>query len=107
MSEPRQIPPEAFPVRFTATALEHLRDALEDGAHIRVGLLGGGPDGFTYHISVGNEADDDDQRAVIEGVPVVVDTFSANYLRGTEISWGEEGGQGGFAFTPPPPEQTK
>lgn len=105
MSEPRQVSPETFPVRIAPSALLKLREALEDGTHIRVGLLGGGPDGFTYHLSVGDQADDDDQRAVFDGVPVVIDTFSANYMRGTEITWREEDGQGGFVFTPPPPQE--
>ena len=101
----------SFPVDLTARAIEMVRSALgetegEDGDFLRVGVKGGGCAGFQYSLTFTDEVDDDDVLLVTEGVKVVTDTFSASYLKGTELDYVESLQGAGFKFINPAARRT-
>jgi iron-sulfur cluster assembly accessory protein len=67
---------------------------------LRVAVQGGGCSGFEYALGFDSGAQEGDHQIDAFGVPVVVDPFSAPYLRGTEIDF-LDGLQGGFAINNP------
>ncbi len=67
---------------------------------LRVAVQGGGCSGFQYALGFDREAQEGDHRVTVYGVDVVVDPFSAPYLKGTEIDF-LDGLQGGFAINNP------
>jgi iron-sulfur cluster assembly accessory protein len=106
-----KLPPEAFPLMLTAKAIEMAKGALdetagEDGEFLRIGVKGGGCAGFQYSLTFTSEVDDDDVVTLVEGLKVVTDTFSAAYLKGTELDY-VDGLQGsGFKFLNPSAKRT-
>jgi iron-sulfur cluster assembly accessory protein len=100
-----------FPVDLTEKAIEMVRSALEetdaeDGEFLRVGVRGGGCAGFQYSLNFTDEIDDDDVATVAGGVKVVTDTFSAGYLKGTELDYVESLQGAGFKFINPNARRT-
>jgi iron-sulfur cluster assembly accessory protein len=67
---------------------------------LRIAVQGGGCSGFQYALGFDRGAQEGDHELSSQGVPVVVDPFSAPYLTGTEIDW-VEGLQAGFAINNP------
>lgn len=105
------VPSSDFPIVVTSKALEMVRSALEeteqeDGDMLRVGVKGGGCAGFQYSLNFTDEVDDDDIATVVGGVKVVTDTFSANYLKGTELDYVETLQGAGFKFVNPNAKRT-
>lgn len=102
---------DTFPVQLTDKAAEMVRSALEetdgeDGEMLRVGVRGGGCAGFQYSLNFTDEVDDDDIATVTRGVKVVTDTFSASYLKGTELDYVESLQGAGFKFVNPNARRT-
>ena len=85
-----------------ATKIKQLMAEEPEGeaAVLRVAVQGGGCSGFQYALGFDRGPQDGDHEVVAHGVNVVVDPFSAPYLRGTEIDW-VEGLQAGFAINNP------
>jgi iron-sulfur cluster assembly accessory protein len=54
---------------------------------LRVAIQGGGCSGFQYGLGFDSGAAEGDLELELEGVPVVVDPFSAPYLRGARIDF--------------------
>jgi iron-sulfur cluster assembly protein len=54
---------------------------------LRVAIQGGGCSGFQYGLGFDTGAAEGDLELQLEGVPVVVDPFSAPYLRGATIDY--------------------
>ncbi len=103
--------PEEFPISITAKAIEMVKAAIdetdaEDGDMLRVGVKGGGCAGFEYSLNFTDEVDDDDVATVVRGVKVVTDTFSANYLKGTELDYVDTLQGAGFKFVNPNARRT-
>ena len=67
---------------------------------LRVAVQGGGCSGFQYALGFDRAAQEGDHEMTMHGVDVVVDPYSAPYLRGTEIDF-VDGLQGGFAINNP------
>jgi iron-sulfur cluster assembly protein len=67
---------------------------------LRVAVQGGGCSGFQYALGFDHGAQEGDHAMTIHGVDVVVDPYSAPYLKGTEIDF-VDGLQGGFAINNP------
>ena len=57
-----------------------------DGPYLRFFVTGGGCSGLNYGMTF-DEKDKDDIDFVSKGVPIIVDVFSARYIKGTEIDW--------------------
>lgn len=102
---------EEFPVVLSAKAVEMVQAALketdaEDGDFLRIGVKGGGCAGFQYSLNFTDEVDDDDIATVVGGVKVVTDTFSASYLKGTELDYVDSLQGAGFKFVNPNAKRT-
>src|SRR6476646_8349932 len=57
------------------------------GAMLRLSVLGGGCSGFQYKFDVEREAASDDVSIVRNGVIMVVDAVSLQYLAGSEVDF--------------------
>lgn len=60
------------------------------GSMLRVAVNGGGCSGFQYHFEVTHEQNADDLVIDKDGVRVLVDPISLEYMAGSEIDYAEE-----------------
>ena len=78
---------------FTDSAARKVRElTLADGnpdLKLRVYITGGGCSGFQYGFTFDEKADDDDIRVARDGVELVVDPLSFQYLEGAEVDYSE------------------
>lgn len=87
------------PLVFTSAAAEKVRQLIaEEGAldlKLRVFVSGGGCSGFQYGFSFEEAAEEDDTLVEKDGVNLLVDPMSLQYLLGAEIDYLEnvEGAQ--------------
>ena len=68
---------------------------------LRVAIQGGGCSGFEYALGFDQGAQEGDLEVEWHGVPVVVDPFSAPYLRGSQIDFLETIQEAGFKIDNP------
>ena len=61
-----------------------------DGMRLRVAVSGGGCSGFQYGFSLDNEQKDDDLLFEKNGIEVVVDETSLEFLKGSELDYIED-----------------
>jgi iron-sulfur cluster assembly accessory protein len=93
------------PITLSAKAAEKVRELLAsqpDGAEqaLRVAVRGGGCSGFQYALAF-DAPKEDDHRFDAEGVSVVVDKSSMQFVFGSEVDW-VDGLQGaGFSVNNP------
>ena len=92
-------------VNLTESAARHISSMLSDdpenaGKQLRVFVEAGGCSGLQYGM-VFDERRDDDLTSEFQGVMVVVDPFSANYIRGAVIDFSEDLSGGGFKINNP------
>ena len=60
------------------------------GAMLRLSVLGGGCSGFQYKFDVERDKAEDDVTIVRDGVTMLVDAVSLEYLAGSEIDFVDE-----------------
>jgi iron-sulfur cluster assembly accessory protein len=72
-----------------------------EGGVLRVAVQGGGCSGFEYALGFDSGAQEGDHELESHGVRVVVDPFSAPYLRGAEIDFLETIQEAGFKINNP------
>ncbi len=81
------------PLEFTASAARKVRELiLADGnpeLKLRVYITGGGCSGFQYGFTFDESADDDDVAVERDGVTLLVDPLSFQYLEGAEVDYSE------------------
>jgi len=92
-------------ITLTPTAVEAVRDLLEkrnlkDYA-LRVFISGGGCSGFQYGMALENNIRDEDISSEFDGVKVVVDEVSIEYLHGATIDFVDTPQGSGFKFENP------
>lgn len=75
------------------------------GKHLRVYVEKGGCSGMQYGMTF-DEQREGDNLAEMHGVTVLVDAFSANYLRGTVVDFSDALTDGGFKITNPNAKQS-
>jgi iron-sulfur cluster insertion protein len=84
---------EAVPV-FTAAAAHKVRELIAEEGNpdlkLRVYISGGGCSGFQYGFSFDEERAEDDHALDREGVTLLVDPLSLQYLGGAEIDYSED-----------------
>jgi iron-sulfur cluster assembly protein len=73
----------------------------EDVSVLRVAIQGGGCSGFQYGLGFDRGPQEGDLQLSLHGVTVVVDPFSAPYLRGAEIDYVDTIQASGFAINNP------
>ena len=93
-------------IDLTASAAEKVRElqALEPAGEadvLRVAIQGGGCSGFQYGLGFDSAAADDDLTFEQHGVTVVVDPFSAPYLRGAVVDFVNGLQESGFKIENP------
>ncbi|MBM4200474.1 MAG: iron-sulfur cluster insertion protein ErpA [Gammaproteobacteria bacterium] len=81
-------------IRFTDNAATKVSELiLEEGNEqlkLRVYVSGGGCSGFQYGFTFDEAANDDDTLIEKNGVTVLIDSMSIDYLRGAEIDYKED-----------------
>ena len=100
---------ETAVVTLTESAAKQVKEMLTSlenaGKNLRVYVEGGGCSGLQYGM-VFDEKRADDVITDFFGVSVLVDSFSANYLRGANIDFSEELTGGGFKISNPNARQS-
>ena|SRR5256885_17236776 len=97
-------------VRLTESAASHVRSMLVDqpenaGKSLRVYVEDGGCSGLQYGLTF-DEKRDQDLTVEGFGLMVLVDPFSANYLKGTVIDFSDNLTGGGFKISNPNARQS-
>ena len=89
-------------VSLTPAAAVKIRALMEEDVSVlRVAIQGGGCSGFQYGLGFDRGAADGDLEFEMYGVQVVVDPFSAPYLKGAEIDYVDSIQAAGFAINNP------
>ena len=96
-------------VTLTESAAGQIKEMLSKpdnaGKTLRVYVEGGGCSGLQYGM-VFDEKRADDMSAEFHGISVLVDPFSANYLRGSVIDFSDSLTGGGFKISNPNARQS-
>lgn len=92
---------------LTARAAEEIMSIMKEqdfepsSTYLRVGIRGGGCQGFNYTLDLQEVKKDSDEAFVHHGVTVICDPKSLLYLNGTEIDFKDELMMRGFVFKNP------
>jgi iron-sulfur cluster assembly accessory protein len=93
------------PITLTAKAVEAVRKAMQresaTGRALRVGVVGGGCSGFSYAMSFEDGPKDDDTVLEFDGITVLVDAPSREFLDGTVLDYVTGLHGSGFKFENP------
>ncbi|MGE5470176.1 MAG: iron-sulfur cluster insertion protein ErpA [Bacteroidota bacterium] len=87
------------PILFTDSAANKVKELIEEegntGLKLRVFVTGGGCSGFQYGFTFDEEVNEDDTTMEKNGVTLLIDPMSYQYLVGAEIDYSEglEGSQ--------------
>jgi len=84
-----------------ATKIKQLTATETDVSVLRVAIEGGGCSGFQYGLGFDRGAVEGDHEYEVEGVRVVIDPFSAPYLRGATVDYLETIQESGFKIENP------
>ena len=81
------------PLNFTPSAAGKVRQLISeegnDALKLRVFIQGGGCSGFQYGFEFDEEQGEDDVAVATDGVTLVVDPLSLQYLMGAEVDYSE------------------
>jgi iron-sulfur cluster insertion protein len=84
----------AEPIRFTDSAAAKVSELIaeegNDELMLRVYVQGGGCSGFQYGFTFDEAANEDDTQVEKNGVKVIIDPMSIQYLTGAEIDYRED-----------------
>jgi iron-sulfur cluster assembly accessory protein len=80
---------QAGDITMTERAARRIGEILksEPGAMLRLSVLGGGCSGFQYKFDVERDRADDDVTIARDGVTMLVDSVSLQYLAGSEVDF--------------------
>ncbi|MBF0148107.1 MAG: iron-sulfur cluster insertion protein ErpA [Magnetococcales bacterium] len=83
-----------MPLTLTQSATKKLGTLLADennpNLKLRIFVSGGGCSGFQYGFTFDENQEDNDELIETDGVKVLVDPMSGNYLRGAEVDFVED-----------------
>ncbi len=92
-------------IGLTETAAQKVKTLMEnDGnqhSYLRVFVTGGGCSGLSYGMTFEEKEEDGDHVVETQGVKVLVDEFSAPYLRGIQVDYEESLMGTGFVIQNP------
>ena len=81
-------------MNLTESAISKIKEILADEENpaikLRVFVQGGGCSGFQYGFTLDNEQTEDDFEHTFNGVNVLVDSMSWQYLQGSTINYKED-----------------
>ncbi len=84
----------AEPIIFTDSAAKKVGTLISeegnDNLKLRVYISGGGCSGFQYGFTFDEEVNEDDTQVENDGVTVLIDSMSIQYLTGAEIDYKED-----------------
>ncbi len=102
------MPPPA-PLSFSAAAAAKVSELIADEGNpqlkLRLYVTGGGCSGFSYGFAFDDQLNEDDTRIDKDGVTMVVDAMSLQYLMGADIDY-EDGLEGSRFVIQNPNAQT-
>ena len=82
------------PIVFTDAAAHKVGELIQEEANpdlkLRVFISGGGCSGFQYGFTFDEKIEDGDSRVENQGVTLVIDPMSVQYLMGAEIDYKED-----------------
>ncbi|HWS78387.1 MAG TPA: iron-sulfur cluster insertion protein ErpA [Thermomonas sp.] len=85
--------PPTVPLDFTAAAAAKVRELIAEEGNaalkLRVYIQGGGCSGFQYGFEFDEGRNEDDFAIVTEGVTLLVDPLSLQYLAGASVDYSE------------------
>jgi len=94
-------------ITLTPNAVKSIRQLMEDrkleGYALRVFVSGGGCSGIQYGMALEDNIREMDQVSEFDGVKVVVDEVSINYLQGSIVDYIESKEESGFKIINPNP----
>jgi iron-sulfur cluster assembly accessory protein len=92
-------------INLTASAADAVRELLTkrdlDGYALRVFISGGGCSGFQYGMALDDNIRESDHVVESNGIKVLVDEVSINYLHGSTVDYVEDLMGGGFKIENP------
>ncbi|XP_020775428.2 iron-sulfur cluster assembly 2 homolog, mitochondrial [Boleophthalmus pectinirostris] len=77
-------------IHLTESCVKRLGEIMEKGEYLRIHVEGGGCSGFQYKFSVDRNKNEDDRVFEQEGVGVIVDLESLDYVKGSTLDFSEE-----------------
>ncbi|TDJ45096.1 MAG: iron-sulfur cluster insertion protein ErpA [Gammaproteobacteria bacterium] len=93
-AEPSQYEPPSDPLTFTDSAARKvgslIRDEDNPNLKLRVFVAGGGCSGFQYGFTFDEDMQDGDAEIVNQGVTLLVDPMSIQYLMGAEVDYKDD-----------------
>ena len=94
MIETEQVTPTTQPLDFTTSAASKVAELIAEEANeelkLRVYVQGGGCSGFQYGFTFDEDQQDDDTAVDKEGVRLLVDPMSFQYLIGAKIDYKDD-----------------
>ena len=82
------------PINFTDSAVSKVSELIaeegNDNLKLRVYVTGGGCSGFQYGFTFDEEVNEDDTSIIKDGVTVLIDAMSIQYLTGAEVDYKED-----------------
>ena len=82
------------PLVFTDSAANKVRELIEEEGNaelkLRVFVTGGGCSGFQYGFTFDEDIEDGDSQVENQGVTLLIDPMSVQYLMGAEIDYKED-----------------
>jgi iron-sulfur cluster insertion protein len=92
--EPSQYNPSDDPVDFTDSAANQVDSLIKEednpNLKLRVFIAGGGCSGFQYGFTFDEDLQDGDAQVVNQGVTLLIDPMSIQYLMGAEIDYKDD-----------------
>lgn len=81
------------PLVFTSAAAKKVSELIaEEGNQelmLRIYVQGGGCSGFQYGFTFDEEVNDGDEKVITDGVTLLIDPMSLQYLMGAEVDYSE------------------
>ncbi|XP_061700096.1 iron-sulfur cluster assembly 2 homolog, mitochondrial [Syngnathoides biaculeatus] len=77
-------------VHLTKSCVKRLGEIMEKGEYLRIRVEGGGCSGFQYKFSVDADRSDDDRVFEQDGVGIVVDQDSLEFVKGATVDFSQE-----------------
>ena len=97
--------PATPPIELTGDCIAKLRELIAEEANpelkLRVFVEGGGCSGFSYGFTFDELANEDDMAFAYDGVTVLVDAMSFQYLAGASVDYREDISGASFRITNP------
>ena len=92
-------------ITITESASSRIKEMMaaneEEAKFLRVGVMPGGCSGFSYGMGFDTNKNEGDTELEQHGIPVVVDSESIKFLKGTVIDFKENMMGGGFTINNP------